>query len=142
MQFSADKVHVVSGSDDGTVRVWDVAVGEEVNRLVGHTDYVRAVAASPQGPEIFASGGYDHMCRIWDVRTQQYVGRPPSESLRTWPLRVHPAQHTDDLVTAKGSAARSPREAHRVGRTGAWLRERSGTAERYMSTLHEYDDLD
>ena len=46
MQFSADKVHVVSGSDDGTVRAWDVAVGEEVNRLVGHTDYVRAVAAS------------------------------------------------------------------------------------------------
>jgi WD40 repeat protein len=93
MQFSADKVHVVSGSDDGTVRVWDVAVGEEVNRLVGHTDYVRAVAASPQGPEIFASGGYDHMCRIWDVRTQQYVGRPPSESLLTWPLRVHPTTH-------------------------------------------------
>jgi U3 small nucleolar RNA-associated protein 15 len=81
MQFSSDKVHVVSGSDDGTVRSWDVAVGEEVNRLVGHTDYVRAIAASPQGPEIFASGGYDHSCKIWDVRTQAYAAHLPTSCL-------------------------------------------------------------
>lgn len=134
MQFSADKVHVVSGSDDGTVRVWDVAVGEEVNRLVGHTDYVRAVAASPQGPEIFASGGYDHMCRIWDVRTQQYVRCPPSESLCNG--------HFAPPHTTRGRLPRiRPRGTREkqtfMGRTGLVVRE-----ERQSGALLEYDDLD
>ena len=52
VQFAADKVHVVSGSDDATVRVWDVAMGAESNRLDGHTDYVRAIQASPMGNEV------------------------------------------------------------------------------------------
>ncbi|KAK9812594.1 hypothetical protein WJX72_000068 [[Myrmecia] bisecta] len=70
-QFSSDKVHVLSGSDDATVRWWDVTMGEQVCRLDGHSDYVRAAAASPVSADMWATGGYDHICKLWDVRSSE-----------------------------------------------------------------------
>lgn len=34
----------------------------------GHTDYVRALAASPSSPDTWISGSYDHTVRVWDTR--------------------------------------------------------------------------
>ena len=38
------------------VRLWDVSAGEQVARLTGHTDYVRAAAASPSSSDSWATG--------------------------------------------------------------------------------------
>ncbi|KAK9905478.1 hypothetical protein WJX75_000621 [Coccomyxa subellipsoidea] len=70
-RFSPSKMHVLSGSDDATVRWWDVTAGEQVFRLEGHTDYVRSSACSPSLPDTWATGSYDHTCRLWDIRTQE-----------------------------------------------------------------------
>ncbi len=40
-----DENHVVSGSDDRTLRVWDIESGETIQVLEGHTLGVTAVAA-------------------------------------------------------------------------------------------------
>ncbi|KAF8055723.1 utp15 [Scenedesmus sp. PABB004] len=69
-RFAADKVHVLSGSDDVTLRWWDISAGKQLARLTGHEDYVRAAAASPSSADVWASGGYDHTVRLWDVRTR------------------------------------------------------------------------
>ena len=45
--FSPDGARIVSGSADGTVRVWDAASGEELLVLRGHEDVVWAAAFSP-----------------------------------------------------------------------------------------------
>lgn len=37
-------------------RLWDVSAGEQVARLTGHTDYVRAAAASPSSSDSWATG--------------------------------------------------------------------------------------
>ncbi len=34
----------------------------------GHTDYVRAAGVSPSNMETWATGGYDHVVKLWDVR--------------------------------------------------------------------------
>ncbi len=47
--FSADGGRLVSGGDDGSVRVWDAAGGEELLRLDGHAGGVWAVAFSADG---------------------------------------------------------------------------------------------
>ena len=55
----------VSGSGDGTLRVWDLETGES-RVLVGHTDWVRAVTLSPDGRRA-VSGSDDNTLRVWDV---------------------------------------------------------------------------
>ena len=69
--FSNGKVHVLSGSNDTTARYWDLASGECVRTLKGHTDYVRSLAAHPTNPDMWLTSGYDHTVKLWDLRTQQ-----------------------------------------------------------------------
>ena len=38
------------------VRLWDVTDGAQVSRLTGHSDYVRAAAASPTSVDTWATG--------------------------------------------------------------------------------------
>lgn len=87
--FAHDKLHLLSAGDDATVRWWDVASGNQIMRLDGHTDYVRAAALSPQSEELIATGGYDHICKLWDVRTNQHVASLdhglPIESIAFYP---------------------------------------------------------
>jgi WD40 repeat protein len=63
--FSTDGHHVVSGSNDGTLRVWEVARG--VSRaLEGHSGPVNAVAFSPDDRHV-VSGSSDGTLRLWEV---------------------------------------------------------------------------
>ncbi len=54
----------MSGSDDRTVRVWDVAGGIELMRYEGHGRPVRSVAITPDG-RTAVSGAADGQIRIW-----------------------------------------------------------------------------
>jgi hypothetical protein len=58
---------VVGGSQDGTVKVWNVVTGEEKS-LTGHTDWVSAVAVAPD-PTHVVSGSDDGTVKVWNVVT-------------------------------------------------------------------------
>ena len=62
------KVLASSGSSDGTIQLWDVARGEHIRTLKGHTDTVRSLAFSPDGT-ILVSGSVDDTLRKWDTNT-------------------------------------------------------------------------
>eukprot|EP00694_Reclinomonas_americana_P005839 EC795383.1.p2 GENE.EC795383.1~~EC795383.1.p2 ORF type:complete len:117 (+),score=21.39 EC795383.1:192-542(+) len=49
-----------------TVRLWSLASGEEVQRLEGHTDWVRSVAVTSDGQRI-VSGSWDRTIRVWST---------------------------------------------------------------------------
>ena len=61
---------VISGSEDHTLRVWDLAKGETTMMLKGHTSAVNAVAVTPDGHYV-VSGSFDHTLRVWDLATGQ-----------------------------------------------------------------------
>jgi WD40 repeat protein/mono/diheme cytochrome c family protein len=64
--FSPDGRRALSGGEDHTARLWDVATGREVRRLEGHTGEVLAVALSPDGQRALTAGS-DRTVRLWDL---------------------------------------------------------------------------
>ena len=66
--FSLDG-SLITASNDGTVKIWDVASGE--HRVLPHNVAVRDVAVSPDGTRI-ATAAVDGRARLWELAT----GRP------------------------------------------------------------------
>jgi WD40 repeat protein len=67
MASSADGRRLVSGSFDGTLRLWDLTVPSAVGQpLRGHFNWPHAVAFSPNGRSV-ASAGSDGSLRLWPV---------------------------------------------------------------------------
>ncbi|EDR00248.1 uncharacterized protein LACBIDRAFT_396451 [Laccaria bicolor S238N-H82] len=104
--FSPDGMHIVSGSDDKTIRVWDSLTGQSVmNPLKGHKDEVHSVAFSPDGRYII-SGSADKTIRVWDAHTGQSVMDP----LRGHEAEVHSVVFSSDgRYIVSGSADKTLR---------------------------------
>jgi WD40 repeat protein len=74
--FSPNGKQIVSGSNDRSIRVWEVETGDVLFKLiVDHTDRVLSVAFSPDGTRI-VSGSNDLTIRVWDAATGKKVAGP------------------------------------------------------------------
>lgn len=62
--WSPDSKRIATGSDDETVRIWEVATGHTDLIYRGHGNIVLAVAWSPDGKEI-ASSDQNGAVRVW-----------------------------------------------------------------------------
>ncbi|MDV2997331.1 MAG: Tol-Pal system protein TolB [Chroococcidiopsis sp. SAG 2025] len=64
--YSPDGKTIASGSRDNTIKLWDVARGNQITTLSGHGGSVTSLAYSPDGKTI-ASGSVDNTIKLWDV---------------------------------------------------------------------------
>jgi WD40 repeat protein len=130
--FSPDGKHIVSGSNDHTVRVWNAVTFEHLAQLDGHENWVSSVAFSPDSKHI-VSGSYDRTVRVWNTVTfeqlaqldghEGYVNsvatvRVLAEVEETFLLdRVRhlppPSPHTREVAAGRRCAGSGRRAAHR-----------------------------
>ncbi|MDM8007517.1 MAG: zinc ribbon domain-containing protein, partial [Phycisphaerae bacterium] len=68
--ISPDGRRGLSGSEDKTLRVWNLATGKCLRKLEGHKDKVICVAISPDGQRALSGGGLDDLTvRLWELAT-------------------------------------------------------------------------
>ena len=68
VQFSPDGSQLLTGGEDGTVRIWDLASGDLIRAFTGHTGPVEDATWSSDGT-VIVSGSHDGTVRVWDAAT-------------------------------------------------------------------------
>jgi WD40 repeat protein len=64
--FSPDGRTALSGSEDQTLKLWELATGHELRTFTGHSDAIRSVAFAPDGRAAI-SGSYDQTLKLWNL---------------------------------------------------------------------------
>ncbi|GBU26853.1 hypothetical protein R84B8_00368 [Treponema sp. R8-4-B8] len=70
--ISPDGKTVVSGSDDGTIKLWDLVTSREIRTLSGHSSAVESVMFSPDSKTV-VSGSSDNTIKLWDAVTGREI---------------------------------------------------------------------
>jgi WD40 repeat protein len=74
LALSPDGRRALSGGQDESLRLWDVAAGRQLHPLAGHSGAVRGVAISPDGRRAISCGD-DRTVRLWDLTAGKELRR-------------------------------------------------------------------
>ncbi|MGD1703013.1 WD40 repeat domain-containing protein [Dapis sp. BLCC M229] len=91
VKFAANGKFVVSGGQDGTLRLWDVVTGECLKIIKAHNDHISSLDCS-RDSQMVITGSLDETIKCWDVES--------GECLRT--LRVPRPYEGMDITGVKG----------------------------------------
>src|SRR5262249_11361455 len=58
------------GSDDTTVKLWDMATKQELTTFRGHTNYIYSLAFSPDS-KVLATVAMDDSIKLWDTAIER-----------------------------------------------------------------------
>ncbi|MBG1242234.1 serine/threonine-protein kinase [Nostoc sp. NZL] len=99
--FSPDGIILSSASDDKTIKLWNLASGEEIHTLEGHSTWIWAVAFSPDSKTL-ASGSADKTIKLWNVETGKLIRTLEGHSDGITSVAFSP----DGKTLASGSASK------------------------------------
>jgi WD40 repeat protein len=91
--FSADGLRVATASDDRTVRIHDVASGNQQLPALQHESPVQAVAFSPRA-DLLLSGCRDGNAYFWSMKDGARWGNPLSHDGEIWAVAFNPGGET------------------------------------------------
>ena len=72
--FNEDSTKVITGSDDSTMKLIDIACEKVVGSFEGHKEEISCVSPHPIDSRILFSSSFDKSVKCWDVRMKNCVG--------------------------------------------------------------------
>lgn len=118
VKLTGDSRFAFSASWDGTVRLWNVATGATISKLIGHKRDVLSVALSADDRQII-TGSLDKDIKIWNTRSEcKYT--------------VEKNQHTDAVSVVRFYHAKKPA----LCVTASWDKTIKVWDNLYMTLLH------
>jgi WD40 repeat protein/tetratricopeptide (TPR) repeat protein/tRNA A-37 threonylcarbamoyl transferase component Bud32 len=111
--FSPDGRRVLTGSGDGTARLWAASTGRPLGQPLAHDGPVVAVAFSPDGQIILTccqTSATRGEARLWDADTGQPLGQPLAHSRPLLAAAFSPDGR--NVLTGSGDPASGKGEAH------------------------------
>jgi RNA polymerase sigma factor (sigma-70 family) len=118
VDYSGNGTRILSGSWDGTVRLWDAATGQELRQFRGFREGISSVAISPDGTTL-AGGTMGKTLFLWDAATGKELFHAEHLENTVFGLRFAPDGKT--LAGVSGDTVRLWDAA-----TGAALRQLAG----------------
>jgi WD40 repeat protein/regulation of enolase protein 1 (concanavalin A-like superfamily) len=92
--FSPDCRRALSGSQDKSVRLWEVETGKQVRQFEGNTQNVHGVALSRDGRQALSAefdfANRDFPIRLWDVETGKEIRRFSGHTDKIWNVVFSP----------------------------------------------------
>ena len=82
---------VITGSDDNSLKVWNLETKEELFTLKDHTSSVKSLALTPDSKWVI-SGSYDHTIKVWNLDKEKEL----------FPFKGHIDQVNTVAVTPDG----------------------------------------
>ncbi|MCI0358795.1 MAG: WD40 repeat domain-containing protein, partial [Planctomycetaceae bacterium] len=74
LALAPDKSHILAGSGDGRLQVFDLATNQMVRSVAAHGEWTFAVAIHPSGQSIATAGG-DTLIKLWSWPELVEIGR-------------------------------------------------------------------
>lgn len=116
LAFSPDGQTLASGSDDSSIRLWDLTAGEEQARIQGPAAGVLCVALSPDGTMLAAGyrGGHVHWWPLDDL------SRPRDASFQTTDCR-NVRYRRSSLLVSQGEKILTEKSRKLTGFCAEWI---------------------
>jgi pleiotropic regulator 1 len=80
---------ISSASNDGTIKVWNLASGSLLATLTSSSGAIRTVISSARHPYLF-SGGEDHLVKCWDLESNRVIRSYFGHASGVTALSLHP----------------------------------------------------
>ena len=71
--LTKDETRILSWSNDGTLRLWDLATGQQIGPAMKHAGVVNGAVLTKDETRILSWSGDDTL-RVWDAATGQQIG--------------------------------------------------------------------
>jgi WD40 repeat protein len=73
LTFTSDDKYFISGSSDGTAKLWDIISGKEIRIYLGSNDWLYDITISPDNKFFFARSHDDKKIYQWNITSGQLV---------------------------------------------------------------------